>query len=239
MKVNCIIIDDEPLAATVIKTHLATLNNFNLLGEFTSAIDALHVIESGDVDVMFLDINLPIMNGLDFLKSLSVKPLVIITTAYREFAVESFDLDVLDYLVKPIPFGRFLKAVNKVTNRLQEQHLAVSEFSTIEPHVFLKVDKKLMKVHLDDIFFIESLKDYIKVFTAVGDYLVHKSMTGISEELPSEMFLRVHRSYLIALHKITSVEGNSVEVGGRRIPIGRNYSQEAKERIFSNNSLKN
>lgn len=238
MKVNCIIIDDEPLAAAVIKTHLSALNNFNLLGEFTSAIDAINIIESGEVDVMFLDINLPVMNGLEFLKSLSVKPLVIITTAYREFAVESFDLDVLDYLVKPIPFGRFLKASNKVTKRLQERKMASAETVAIEPHIFLKVDKKLIKTNLDDILFIESLKDYIKVFTTVGDYLVHKSMTSISEELPSEMFLRVHRSYTIALGKITSVEGNSVEIGGRRIPIGRNYVQEAKQKIFSNNSLK-
>ncbi len=239
MKVNCIIIDDEPLAAAVIKTHLVALNKFNLLGEYTSAIDALAIIESGEVDVMFLDINLPMMNGLEFLKSLSVKPLVIITTAYREFAVESFDLDVLDYLVKPIPFGRFLKATNKVTNRLQERKSSGSEKVAIEPHIFLKVDKKLMKIKLIDILFIESLKDYIKVFTNVGDYIVHKSMTSISEELPSDMFLRVHRSYTIALGKISSVEGNSVEIGGRRIPIGRNYLQEAKQKIFTNNSLKN
>ena len=238
MKVNCIIIDDEPLAASVIKTHLATLNNFNLLDEFTSAIDALNIIESGEVDVMFLDINLPMMNGLEFLRSLPVKPLVIITTAYREFAVESFDLDVLDYLVKPIPFGRFLKAANKATNRLQERRMLESEALSIEPHIFLKVDKKLVKVNFDDILFIESLKDYIKVFTSIGDYLVHKSLTSISEELPSEVFLRVHRSFTIALSKITSVEGNSVEIGGRRIPIGRNYLQEAKEKIFTNSNLK-
>lgn len=237
MKVNCIIIDDEPLAAAVIKTHLKELNNFNLLEEFTSPIKAIPIIESGEVDVIFLDINLPIMNGLEFLKSLTIKPYVVITTAYREFAVESFDLDVVDYLVKPIPFGRFLKAANKVSNRLQERKGGQLESAALEPHIFLKVDKKLMKINLDDILFIESLKDYIKVFTALGDYLVHKSMTSISEELPSDQFLRVHRSFTISLSKISSVEGNSVEIGGRRIPIGRNYLQDAKQKILKNNSL--
>ena len=143
------------------------------------------------------------------------------------------DLDVLDYLVKPIPFGRFLKTINKLTNRIHLERGIVEDVSLQEdPFIFLKVDKKMMKIKLNDILFIESLKDYIKVMTVLGDYLVHKSMTSISEELPENNFLRIHRSFTIAINKIEFVEGNSVMIATRRIPIGRNYLQLAKDKIL-------
>jgi len=180
--------------------------------------------------VIFLDINMPKMSGLDFLRSLPTKPHIIITTAYREYAVESFDLDVLDYLVKPIPFSRFLKAITKINNRVTKEKGKTSEASfKEEPFIFLKVDKKLMKIKLNDILFIESLKDYIKVITT--------KKKSISEELPSENFLRIHRSFTIAINKIKSIEGNSVEIANRRIPIGRNYLQFAKQKILNNTDL--
>lgn len=238
MKIKCIIIDDEPLAIKVLQNHLNEFQNMELIGTFSSPLDALPMIEGNEIDVLFLDINMPKMNGLDFLKSLTTRPLTIITTAYREFAVESFDLDVLDYLVKPIPFGRFLKAINKITNRINLEKEKSTEISfREEPFIFLKVDKKLMKIKLNDILYIESLKDYIKVITLIGDFLVHKSMTSISEELPSENFIRIHRSYTIAINKIKSVEGNSVEIANRRIPIGRNYLQYTKQKIFNDGNL--
>jgi DNA-binding LytR/AlgR family response regulator len=236
MKIKCIIIDDEPLAITVLKNYISEFKNIELVGTFNSSIEALPIIENNELDLLFLDINMPKMNGLDFLRTLTNKPHIIITTAYREFAVECFDLDVLDYLVKPIPFGRFLKAINKVVNRmtLEKDKLSETTFKE-EPYVFLKVDKKLMKIKLKDILYVESLKDYIKVITVLGNYLVHKSMTSISEELPSDNFLRVHRSFLIAINKITSVEGNSVEIANSRIPIGRNYLEIAKQKILNGN----
>jgi len=238
MKIKCIIIDDEPLAIKVIENHLSNFLNMELVATYNTAIAALPTIESGEIDVIFLDINMPKMSGLDFLRSLPTKPHIIITTAYREYAVESFDLDVLDYLVKPIPFSRFLKAITKINNRVTKEKGKTSEASfKEEPFIFLKVDKKLMKIKLNDILFIESLKDYIKVITTAGDYLVHKSMTSISEELPSENFLRIHRSFTIAINKIKSIEGNSVEIANRRIPIGRNYLQFAKQKILNNTDL--
>ena len=240
MKIKCIIIDDEPLAIKVIKTHLKEFENIELVATFNTAMAALPTIESNEIDVIFLDINMPKMSGLEFIKTLTTKPYIIITTAYREYAVESFDLDVLDYLVKPIPFGRFFKAVNKITSRINLEKEKPSEvFFKEEPYIFLKVDKKLMKIKLNDILYIESLKDYIKVITVIGDYLVHRSMTSMIEELPSENFLRIHRSFTIAINKITSVEGNSVEIANRRIPIGRNYLQFAKQKIFNTNDLDN
>ncbi len=234
MKIKCIIIDDEPLAIKVIKNHLNEFENIELVATFNTPIAALPVIESNEIDVIFLDINMPKMSGLDFLRTLTNKPHIVITTAYREYAVESFDLDVLDYLVKPIPFGRFIKAINKVYSRINLEKDKQTENSFREdPYIFLKVDKKLMKIKLSDILYIESLKDYIKVNTVLGDYLVHKSMTSISEELPGENFIRIHRSFTIAINKIKSVEGNSVEIANRRIPIGRNYLQSAKQKILN------
>lgn len=238
MNVKCIIIDDEPLASKVIKNHLKEFQNMELVGTFSTPIEALPIIENNEIDVIFLDINMPKMSGLEFLKTLSVMPLIVITTAYREYAVESFDLNVLDYLVKPIPFGRFLKAINKINNRVNLEKERQSEVPIKEdPFVFLKVDKKLMKIKLNDILYIESLKDYVKVFTTIGDYLVHKSMISIMEDLPSDNFIRIHRSFSIAINKITAVEGNLVEIANRRIPIGRNYLQSTKQKIFNNNEL--
>ena len=153
-------------------------------------------------------------------------------------AVESFDLDVFDYLVKPIPFARFLKSINKLSQKMmtgpsaEENHPA-----TEKSFIFLKVDKKLIKIKFEDINYIESLKDYIKVITRIGDYLVHKSMTSISEELPKENCIRMHRCFTISINKITSVEGNSVEIGNKRIPIGRNYLQYAKQKILNNKNF--
>ena len=185
MNVKCIIIDDEPLASKVIINHLKEFQNMELIGTFSTPIEALPIIDNNEIDVIFLDINMPKMSGLEFLKALSVMPLIVITTAYREYAVESFDLNVLDYLVKPIPFGRFLKAINKINNRINLEKERQSEVPIKEdPFVFLKVDKKLMKIKLNDILYIESLKDYVKVFTTIGDYLVHKSMISMMEDLP-------------------------------------------------------
>ncbi len=238
MKVKCIIIDDEPLAIKVIQNHLNEFQNMDLVATFSTPIAALPTIENNEIDVIFLDINMPKMSGLEFLRTLTNKPHIVITTAYREYAVESFDLDVLDYLVKPIPFGRFLKAINKISNRILLEKDKLNENLLNEvPYIFLKVDKKLMKINLNDILYIESLKDYIQVITTIGNYLVHKSMTSISEELPSENFLRIHRSFTISINKITSIEGNSVEIGNKRIPIGRNYLQYAKQKILNNTNF--
>ncbi|CAA0144356.1 LytR/AlgR family response regulator transcription factor [Tenacibaculum maritimum] len=232
MRISCIIIDDEPLAVKVIKNHLQELRQIVVIGTFTNPIEALSVLEVEKVDVMFLDINMSRMNGLEFLRSISVKPYVIVTTAYREYAAESYDLNVLDYLVKPIPFPRFLKAINKVTQQLYLTKNIVQNVGDQDSFIFLKVEKKLVKVKYVNMLYIQSLKDYIKVYTEEGNYIVHKSLTNILEELPSQKFLRIHRSYIISLEKVKSIEGNSVEIGTVRIPIGRKYISQAKQIIL-------
>jgi DNA-binding LytR/AlgR family response regulator len=233
MSIKCIIIDDENLAIQVIQEHLTQFDNFEVVGAINNPLKAYPILEQTRVDVIFLDINMPEMSGFDFIENLSYKPLIVITTAYREYAVKGFELNILDYLVKPIPFNRFLKTVNKIYH---EMHLGESRSdATIknEPHIFLKVNKKLVKVNLNDILFIESLKDYIKVITKLGDYVVHKSLTAITEELPQSSFIRVHRSYTISINKISALEGNNIEIANRKIPIGRNYLKMTKERIFN------
>ncbi|WP_407266753.1 LytR/AlgR family response regulator transcription factor [Tenacibaculum maritimum] len=232
MRISCIIIDDEPLAVKVIKNHLQELRQIVVIGTFTNPIEALPVLEVEKIDVMFLDINMSRMNGLEFLRSISVKPYVIVTTAYREYAAESYDLNVLDYLVKPIPFPRFLKAINKVTQQLYLTKNIVQNVGDQDSFIFLKVEKKLVKVKYVNMLYIQSLKDYIKVYTEEGNYIVHKSLTNILEELPSQKFLRIHRSYIISLEKVKSIEGNSVEIGTVRIPIGRKYMSQAKQIIL-------
>ena len=204
MKIKCVIIDDEALAIKVIEDHLKNFDHVEVVATYTNPLKAYGLLEQEKIDVIFLDINMPQLSGFAFIENLSYKPAIVITTAYREFAVKSYELDVLDYLVKPIPFNRFLKTMNKVYQRVYLSNAAPDVNLQQEPHIFLKVSKKLIKVHLNDILFIESLKDYIKVITTLCDYVVHKSLKAISEELPQSNFLRVHRSYTISLNKIKS-----------------------------------
>ncbi|MFG6687451.1 LytR/AlgR family response regulator transcription factor [Mariniflexile sp. HNIBRBA6329] len=235
MKIKCVIIDDEQLAISVIENHLKNFDHFEVVGTFNNPIKAYSLLEKEKVDVIFLDINMPQMTGFSFIENLNSKPLIVITTAYREYAVKSFELNVLDYLVKPIPFDRFLKSINKIYQQLYTNNAVGDTSLQQEPHIFLKVDKKLLKINLNDILYIESLKDYIKVITKIGDYVVHKSLTAITEELPLSNFLRVHRSYTISINKISAIEGNTIEIANRRIPIGRNYLKQTKERILNTN----
>lgn len=235
MKIKCVIIDDEHLAIQVIENHLKNFDHVEVVATFNNPLKAYPILQNEKVDVIFLDINMPQMTGFKFIENLSYKPLIVITTAYREYAVKSFELNVLDYLVKPIPFDRFLKTVNKIYQQVYMNNATVDLGLQQKPHIFLKVNKKLIKVNLNDILFIESLKDYIKVNTVLGDYVVHKSLSAITEELPQSSFLRVHRSYTISIDKITALEGNTIEISNKKIPIGRNYLKITKERIFNIN----
>ncbi len=238
MKIKCIIIDDEPLAISVIENHLKNFDHVEIVETFNNPLKAYRILEQEKVDLIFLDINMPQMTGFAFIENLSYKPLIVITTAYREYAVKSFELNILDYLVKPIPFNRFLKTINKVYQQVYVSNTSADVSLQQEPHIFLKVNKKLIKINLNDILYIESLKDYIKVITTLGDYVVHKSLTAITEELPQSNFIRIHRSYTISINKVIALEGNTVEISNRKIPIGRNYVKQTKERIFNINDNK-
>jgi len=232
MKIKCIIIDDEPLAINVIKNHLKEINDIELINTFSNAIEGLSFIKENKVDLIFLDINMPLLNGLSFIKSLELKPLIIITTAHSEFAVDSFELDVLDYLLKPIPFPRFVQAINKVYRRSIDLDKTMT--STERHYIFVKIDKKKMKkIYLDEILVIESLKDYLKINTTTNRYIIHQTLSSFTEQLPTNNFIRIHRSYTISIDKIEAIEGNSVEIGGIRYTIGRTYIDQVKKIIFN------
>ena len=230
MKIKTLIVDDEPMAIGVIKNHLGKFDDFELVATSEDPTDALNILKSENIDLMFLDINMPMINGLEFLKSLQTPPACVITTAYREYAVESFELDVLDYLVKPISFTRFLKTVDKINHHFYPEQS--KEGAEGEDYIFIKVDKKMIRVDFADILYIESLKDYIKIVTKSDNYITHQNLVGIAKVLPENAFLRIHRSSTVAIDKITMLEGNCVEVGGKQLPIGRNFQTEAKKIIL-------
>ncbi|GJM28042.1 MAG: DNA-binding response regulator [Cyclobacteriaceae bacterium] len=240
MKIRCQIVDDEPLAINVIKKFLEQFKSAEVLSSCENAMEAFSFISENPVDLLFLDINMPTLNGLDFLKSLKDPPLVIITSAYRDYAAEGFELNVLDYLVKPISFQRFLKAMDKVNAALREKNAPKQSVVTIPENaksfVFLKVDKKMVKVYLDEILYIESLKDYVKVRTVYEDLITHQNLNGMAKILPSESFIRIHKSYTISVNKVKSIEGNCVEIASKLLPIGRNFRKEVKEHILKANA---
>ena len=233
MKINCLIIDDEPLAINVVKSYLEEIDEVTILNTFTSALEALKYLKNHSVDLIFLDINMPLLNGLDFIRTLEVKPLIIVTTAYDEYAIKTYELDVLDYLVKPIPFPRFVKAVNRALRALDENKNTGSTTSTKRPFTFIKVDKKKMKkIYLDEILVVESLRDYLKITTQTNKYIIHSTLSNFTSLLPESNFIRIHRSYTIAIDKIDTVEGNSIGIEGIRYVIGRSYIEVVKKKIL-------
>jgi two-component system, LytTR family, response regulator len=223
MKIKCVLIDDD---------YFTNFTDFEVIATFTNSLEALDFINSTAVDAVFLDINMPMMTGFELISLIENKTKVIITTAFREFAAESYDLDVLDYLVKPIPLPRFIKCINKITTEYNLKNNIKVETAKGDSHIFIKVDKKMMKINIEEILFVEGMKEYIKVVTPDKTYITHKSLTSLSEELPADRFLRIHKSYVIALNKVKSIEGNRVQIQSYNIPIGRNYSKEVKNKIL-------
>ena len=203
-----------------------------IAGKNQCAIDALSFMKSNNVDLLFLDINMPLLDGLDFIKSLDKKPMIIITTAYSEYAIKTYELEVLDYLVKPISFPRFLKAVNRAFKKFNSSLTSNLNIAK-RTHIFIKVDKKKMqKIYLDEILIIESLRDYLKIKTITNKYIIHSTLSSFTEKLPSNNFIRIHRSFTIAIDKIEAVQGNSVEIDGVKYVIGRSYIEHVKNRIL-------
>jgi len=234
MKIKCLIIDDEPLAINVIKNHLEHIENFELINTFSNPIEGLNFLKNNSIDVIFLDINMPVLDGINFIKSIENPPLLVITSAYDQFAIETYELDVLDYLVKPIEFPRLMKAINKINKRLESTNKIPQENSKENPFIFVKIDKKKMKkIFLNEILVIESLKDYLKINTLTGRYIIHSTLADFTSLLPERDFIRIHRSYTVAIDKIDAVEGNSIEIEGLRYVIGRSYIDEVKQKILN------
>lgn len=232
MKIKCVLVDDEPLAIKVLQNYFTNFPDFEITGTFSNALQALEFINNNSVDAVFLDVNMPMMNGFELIRLIEYKTKIIITTAYREFAAESYELDVLDYLIKPIPLPRFIKCINRISTEINLKNNIKTEIHRVEPHLFIKVEKKMVKITIDEILFVEGMKEYIKVVTTDKSYITHKSLTSLSEELPEDRFIRIHKSYIIAIDKIKSIEGNRIQMLSYTLPIGRNYSKEVKNKIL-------
>jgi len=224
-----LIVDDEPLAVDVLETYVNQIGHLELVASCHSAIEANEILEQEDIDLIFLDIQMPQLSGIDFLKALDNPPMVIFTTAYPNFAVEGFELNAVDYLLKPIPMDRFLKAVNKARAKNSAKggdHTALDS----DDFFFVKADKKLMKIAYDDILYIEGLKDYVIIRLEKGRVITLQTMKNLEKKLPANQFKRIHRSYIVNLNKIVSVEGSSIEVKGQKegklLAIGKNYKDE-------------
>jgi len=239
MKLNCIIVDDEELAQRVVEKYVADVNKLNLIAKCNHAMDAMDVLRESAIDLIFLYINMPKISGLSFLRTLKNAPMVIITTAYRDYALEGFELDVIDYLKKPFSFERFLQAVNKAFDRVkvqepqQIQPVQQPEAKSVmdESFIFIKSDKITYKIDYKDILYIESVGDYIKVITETKAILAYQSLKQLETMLPEKYFPRVHKSFMISVAKITSIEGNTIKIGTTEIPIGRSYRENFNKLI--------
>jgi DNA-binding LytR/AlgR family response regulator len=229
--IKCIIVEDESLAQDVLKNHLQKAGRFELVAVCNNAMEAKIALDKQEVDLMFLDIQLPGMTGLHFLRTLQNPPLVVLTTAYAEYALESYEFNVIDYLLKPISFERFNKTLNKITDGKLFTQAAKEKDENPGDHIFIKSNSKFFRVNFSEIIFIEGMKDYLKIYTADYKLVTHQTMNEMEEILPSKKFMRVHRSYIVSIPSIKSVSGNVIEMGTATIPIGVNYKEKVMQLI--------
>lgn len=240
--INVIIVDDEPLAQDVLETYIEKIPEFNLVQKCSNALEANEALKTHDVQLMFLDIQMPQLTGIDFLKTLKNPPQVIFTTAYPNYAIEGFELNALDYLLKPISLERFMKAANKAIDQIElerkEGPAGESDEGPEEDFFFVKADKKLVKVNFKDIIYIEGLKDYVIIRMDKSRVITLQTMKSLEKKLPAEIFRRIHRSYIVNLDRIEAIVGNMVEVieknQAKHLPIGKNYRDELLEIINKN-----
>jgi len=236
MKIRTVIVDDEPLAIEVIETYLKNFSDIEITAKCGDGIQAFNTLQQKKADLMFLDVKMPGLNGTELLKSLKNPPKVIFTTAYHDYAVEGFELNALDYLLKPVSFDRFLKAMEKVYEHFgftARQNISTGTMPARNQDIFLylKVERKMVKVDVKDILWIESQKDYIKVVLSDKELISKQKISILEELLPEDEFLRIHRSFIISMNKIESFNSSKIEIGAKELPIGRNYKNDCQRRL--------
>lgn len=230
--IRCLIVDDEPPARAILHRYIEQVPMLQLVGECSNAIEAFSFLQQHTVDLMFLDIHMPQLKGNDFLRTLKSPPKVIFTTAFSEYALEGYDLDVVDYLMKPIPFDRFLKAVNKTFQLVSTKHEnVIHEEKKNESFVYFRADRKMIKVMLSDILYIESMKDYVKVVTDKETIITKQSISSVEAMLPEKEFIRTHRSFIVSLSKIKSFTSELIEIDKTEIPIGKLFKNEVMKML--------
>lgn len=235
MKTQCLIVDDEPLAIQLLKSHVEQVSLLELAATCDNALDAFEVLKTRQVDLLFLDIQMPMLTGVEFLKSLPNPPKVIFTTAYRDYAMEGYELNIVDYLLKPITFERFFKSINKYLDLSRNSDSVITApTATVpiqdDPHMYINVNKKYHKVLFQDILYIESLKDYLRLHLKEGSLVTKEKISEFMEKLP-DSFLRTHRSYIVNQKHISAFTATDIEIGRVEIPIGGNYKMEVVERL--------
>lgn len=232
---KCLIIDDEPIAIRVIKTHLSAFSDFEVVAECSNALEAMPILSKRNIDLLFCDIQMPQITGVDFVRSLANPPKIIFTTAYRDYAIEAFDLNVVDYLLKPISFERFTKAINNFleSESIKNNATPLQEIPEQKNRefIFLKADKKHYKVNLNDILYFESLGDYVIAFTTNKKIVTKERIGKLLENLSKEQFLQIHRGYLVSIAKIESVGPGYIEIDKKKLPVGRNFKAEVSRLI--------
>lgn len=239
MKIKCLIVDDEQYARKLLEGYVSKIPDLDLAGLCKNSMEAMQQLNQQRIDLIFLDIQMPDLTGIDFLKTLTNKPLVIFTTAYQEYALDGYELDVIDYMLKPISFERFLKGVNKAIEQLRikvqvpDPVIKTTE-SGHEPggSINVKADSKIYKLKYSNILFIEGLKEYVTFYTPQRKYIVLESLKRLEQTLPGRQFLRIHKSYIINTTKVESLYGNMIEIGEHQLPIGKSYAEQVKSSLF-------
>ncbi len=237
MSITCIIIDDEPLARKGMKEYIADVDFLTCIGEFDNPLKASELISRGEVQLLFLDIQMPKITGLDFFKTLSNAPPVIFTTAYPQYALQGFEVNALDYLVKPISFERFFKAALKA-KEFYEIRETNSKDAGASEYFFIKADNKLVKILFDDVLYAEALQNYVIIHTAAKKYMTYLTFKSVEDYLPADKFLKVHKSYIVAASKIDTIEGNDIKIGQQHIPISRNQKDEVMDKLLKGKFLR-
>lgn len=240
MKISCIIIDDEPLARKGLKEYISDTDFLELAGEYDTPLKAAGIITGGEIQLLFLDIQMPKITGLDFFKSLQQAPPVIFTTAFPQYALEGFELNALDYLVKPISFDRFFKAAMRAKEfyEVRQKNQAKTQSENSGEYFFIKADNKLVKIIYSEIFFIEALQNYVVIHTNDKKYITYLTFKSVEEYLSSDHFIKTHKSYIVAVSKIDSIEGNDIRMGQHHIPVSRNMKEEVMDKLLKNKFLK-
>lgn len=239
MNITCLIVDDEPLARNLLKEYVSKVSYLDLKGTCSSALEAIEFLRHQSVDMLFLDIQMPDLTGISFLKALQKKPMVVFTTAYSEYALESYDLDVVDYLLKPVTFERFMRAVEKVSQRMVSGLVTSPTHEIVLPaepasFIFVKDGTKMVKVNWDDILYIEGLKDYVTIHTKEQKIITLQRLKVLETQLPSDKFIRIHNSYIVAVKAIDVIFKNDVQVGKTLLPISDSYKKAFKEFVEKN-----